>query len=123
MDQLLGKRVRGNVTQYEVKWEGYAETTWEPESNLNGSLVEDWEDAHRSTSEGADTAKNADMQQQRQQRQQQQQQQQQQEEENGSGSLRLRRQRKPGKYLIEQDLSVASGELQFPSELNSFASD
>ena len=30
VDRLLSKRVQGGVTQYEVRWTGFEETTWEP---------------------------------------------------------------------------------------------
>ena len=43
VDRLLSKRVRGGVTQYEVRWTGFDETTWEPAENLNGTLVQDFE--------------------------------------------------------------------------------
>ena len=50
VDRLLSKRVRGGVTQYEVWWTGFDETTWEPAENLNGTLVQDFEAANRKRS-------------------------------------------------------------------------
>eukprot|EP01048_Picozoa_sp_COSAG05_P004346 COSAG05_NODE_230_length_13364_cov_33.748662_1_plen_97_part_10 len=45
VDRLLSKRVQAGVTQYEVQWTGFEETTWEPAENLNGTLAQDFEAA------------------------------------------------------------------------------
>ena len=56
VEKVVSKRLHGKVTQYEVKWEGYDETTWEPAKNLSGTLVEDFEAAQKAEGSASDFA-------------------------------------------------------------------
>ena len=49
IESILGKEKRGNQIYYEVKWQGYNETTWEPRKILLQDvpeLVKEFEDKH-----------------------------------------------------------------------------
>ena len=44
MAEKVQKRGRGFLTKYEVKWKGYAETTWCPAQNLEDNIaLDEWE--------------------------------------------------------------------------------
>jgi hypothetical protein len=44
MAEKVQKRGRGFFTQYEVKWKGYAETTWCPARDLEDNIaLDEWE--------------------------------------------------------------------------------
>ena len=32
--EILASRQKGSIREYHIKWEGYQETTWEPEKNI-----------------------------------------------------------------------------------------
>ena len=36
VEKIIGKKLVNGKTLYNVKWEGYTETTWEPKENLSG---------------------------------------------------------------------------------------
>ncbi len=44
MAEKIQKRGRGFSKQYEIKWKGYAETTWSPARDLEDNIaLDDWE--------------------------------------------------------------------------------
>lgn len=47
VESILNKKIKNNVLHYQVKWKGYDETTWEPESNLHcRALIRAFEARH-----------------------------------------------------------------------------
>lgn len=38
VESIIGHKGRGKRREFEIKWKGYAETTWESEDNLKGSV-------------------------------------------------------------------------------------
>uniref|UniRef100_A0A914QN11 Chromo domain-containing protein n=1 Tax=Panagrolaimus davidi TaxID=227884 RepID=A0A914QN11_9BILA len=47
VEKVLNKKGKGKNVKYLIKWEGFDETTWEPESNCNGcsELIQEFEAA------------------------------------------------------------------------------
>ena len=43
VERILQKRRRNQKTwEYEIKWEGFEETTWEPERNIPTHLIDEF---------------------------------------------------------------------------------
>ena len=42
VEDILRIRKRGGRTEYEIKWEGYDDPTWEPERHIPSHLIEEF---------------------------------------------------------------------------------